>query len=56
MNWFYSTDLLNRPEYIYKNQLINLKDTEIEMLENALKNVEADDLRRSQVASAAEST
>ena len=36
MNMFYDPSLCDRPEFMFKNHLINLKDTEIEMLENDL--------------------
>ena len=32
MNMFYDPQLTERPEFMFKNHLINLKDTEVEML------------------------
>eukprot|EP00352_Strombidinopsis_acuminata_P000850 CAMPEP_0176342678 /NCGR_PEP_ID=MMETSP0126-20121128/3354_1 /TAXON_ID=141414 ORGANISM="Strombidinopsis acuminatum, Strain SPMC142" /NCGR_SAMPLE_ID=MMETSP0126 /ASSEMBLY_ACC=CAM_ASM_000229 /LENGTH=100 /DNA_ID=CAMNT_0017688207 /DNA_START=425 /DNA_END=727 /DNA_ORIENTATION=- len=35
-NGFFDTELLNKPEFIYRNHLIDLKESEIKMLEEHL--------------------
>ena len=37
-NRFWTPDLLERPEFMFKNHLINLKDADLELLEQALAN------------------
>ena len=46
INMFYDASLCERPEFMFKNQLINLKDTEIEMLETDLAGIEEEERRR----------
>lgn len=45
-NRFYTPDLLDRPEFVYKNHLISLKDADMELLENALNQYEAEESKR----------
>ena len=42
-NRFFSPDLLDRPEFVYKNHLIQLKDADTELLEAALAQEEAEE-------------
>ena len=46
MNMFFDIQLCETPEFLYKNHLIDLKDTEVEMLEADLKTIEEDERRR----------
>lgn len=35
-NRFYSPDLLEKPEFVFRNHLIKMKDSDIELLHQAL--------------------
>ena len=37
-NRFFTADLLERPEFMFRNHLINLKDADLELMEQALSN------------------
>lgn len=50
-NRVYSTDLLSRPEFMYTNHLISLKDADMELLEQALTEKEDEESKRSLLAS-----
>ena len=50
-NRFYSSDLLQKPEFVFKNQLITMKDADLELLEQALANEEAEESKRALLAS-----
>ena len=50
-NRFYSTDFLLKPEFMYKNHLIVLKDADMELLEGALADEEAEESKRAALAS-----
>ena len=50
-NRFFSPHLLDRPEFVYKNHLITLKDADIELLEAALAQEEAEESKRALLAS-----
>ena len=50
-NRFFTQDLLHRPEFVYKNHLISLKDADMELLENALAQEEAEESKRALLAS-----
>jgi len=43
--------LLERPEFVYKNHLISLKDADMELLETALVEHEAEESKRALLAS-----
>jgi len=43
---FYEPQICERPEFMFKNHLINLKDTEVEMLQADLARAEEDERRR----------
>ncbi len=45
-NRFYSPEMLDKPEFCYKNHLIELKDADTELLEQALANEEAEESKR----------
>lgn len=50
-NRFFSPALLSRPEFVYKNHLIALKDADMELLEHALAQEEAEESKRALLAS-----
>ena len=50
-NRFFSPHLLDRPEFVYKNHLITLKDADIELLEVALAQEEEEESKRALLAS-----
>ena len=50
-NRFFSTHLLDRPEFVYKNHLISLKDADMELLEAALAQEELEESKRALLAS-----
>ena len=45
-NRFFSPELLERPEFVYRNHLISLKDSDMELLETALAQEEAEESKR----------
>ena len=45
-NRFYSPEMFDKPEFRYRNHLIELKDADIELLEQALANEEAEESKR----------
>ena len=50
-NRFYSSDLLDKPEFMFRNHLISLKDADMELLEQALASDEAEESKRALLAS-----
>ena len=46
VNRFFDPELCSRPEFMFKNHLIKLKDTEIEMLQADLALIEDEERRR----------
>ena len=50
-NRFYSPELLLKPEFMFKNHLIVLKDADVELLEAALAKDEAEESKRNMLAS-----
>ena len=50
-NRFFSPELLDKPEFVFKNHLIVLKDADLELLEQALANEEAEESKRALLAS-----
>ena len=50
-NRFYNEKYLTKPEFMFKNHLIELKENEVEMLEQALLAQEAEEERRAAMTS-----
>ena len=50
-NRFFAPSMLEKPEFVYRNHLIALKDADMELLENALANDEAEESKRALLAS-----
>ena len=50
-NRFFQPGFLDRPEFVYKNHLISLKDADMELLEAALAQEEAEESKRALLAS-----
>ena len=50
-NRFYNGDFLEKPEFMYRNHLISLKDADMELLETALVDKEAEESKRAALAS-----
>lgn len=55
MNRFYPEELTQKPEFLYKNHLIHLKETEIELLAESLTQREAEQKQRAELGSAQDS-
>ena len=51
INRFYNERFLTKPEFMFKNHLIELKEKEIEMLEQSLIQHEADEAKREAIVS-----
>jgi mannitol-1-phosphate/altronate dehydrogenase len=45
-NRFYSPKFLDKPEFVYRNHLTKMKDADMELLEQALANDEAEESKR----------
>ena len=45
-NRFYNEQYLTKPEFMFKNHIIQLKETEVEMLEESLQSQDAEEERR----------
>lgn len=50
-NRFYGPELLEKPEFVYRNHLISLKDADMELLEHALTSDELEESKRALLAS-----
>ena len=51
INRFYEEKYLTKPEFMFKNHLIDLKEAEIALLEHALVQGEEDDAKRGNLMS-----
>ena len=53
---FYPTDLQNKPEFMFKNHLITLKEKEVGLIEDLIKQQELEDERAKSSMQAAQPT
>lgn len=51
INRFFQADFMDKPEFVYKNHMINLKDADMELLEQGLSQREAEESKRNLLAS-----